>query len=199
MGWGGWEYGLKCSWFIIQCCVNSVIQQSVSVICVCVCAQLLQSGPTLCDPMDCRWPGSSAHGIFPGKNTGVGGHALHHGIFPPRDRTLVSSIAGRFFTAEVLWKPEKYTHTHTHTHTYIYIHTRVCVFHILFPYFLYLLQYNCFAMLCWFLLYNNVNQPYVHLSPPFWASHPPLPHSTFLEYHKLLSWAPCAIACAVTC
>ena len=28
-----------------------------------------QSYPTLCDPMDCSQPGSSAHGDSPGKNT----------------------------------------------------------------------------------------------------------------------------------
>ena len=32
--------------------------------------------PTLCDPMDCSPPGSSDHGDSPGKNTGVGCHAL---------------------------------------------------------------------------------------------------------------------------
>ena len=31
-----------------------------------------KSYPILCDPMDCSPPGSSVHGIFPGKNTGVG-------------------------------------------------------------------------------------------------------------------------------
>ena len=31
---------------------------------------------TLCDPMDCNPPGSSAHGDSPGKNTGVGCHFL---------------------------------------------------------------------------------------------------------------------------
>ena len=30
----------------------------------CVDAKLLQSCPTLCDPMDCRLPGSSVHGIL---------------------------------------------------------------------------------------------------------------------------------------
>ena len=29
-----------------------------------MCAQLLQSCPTLCDPMDCSPPGSSVHGIL---------------------------------------------------------------------------------------------------------------------------------------
>ena len=41
--------------------------------------------PTLCDPMDCRLPGSSVHGNSPGKNTGVGSSVgdLHNpGIEP---------------------------------------------------------------------------------------------------------------------
>ena len=37
---------------------------------------------TLCDPMDCSPPGSTVHGDSPGKNTGVGCHALLQGIFP---------------------------------------------------------------------------------------------------------------------
>ena len=35
-----------------------------------------------CNPMDCRPPGSSVHGISMGKNTGVGCHFLLQGIFP---------------------------------------------------------------------------------------------------------------------
>ena len=42
----------------------------------CVCL-VTQSCPTLCDPMDCSPPGASVHGVSPGKNTGVGFHALH--------------------------------------------------------------------------------------------------------------------------
>ena len=52
-------------------------------VCVCVCIHLVsQSCPTLCDPRDCSRPGASAHGDSPGKNTGVGCHALLQGIFP---------------------------------------------------------------------------------------------------------------------
>ena len=40
-----------------------------------------QSCPTLCDPMECILPGSSVHGDSPGKNTGVGYHTFHQGIF----------------------------------------------------------------------------------------------------------------------
>ena len=32
-----------------------------------VCAQSLYSCLTLCDPMECSWPGSSVHGIFPAR------------------------------------------------------------------------------------------------------------------------------------
>ena len=37
--------------------------------------------PTLCDPEDCSPLGSSVHRDSPGKNTGVGCHALPQGIF----------------------------------------------------------------------------------------------------------------------
>ena len=42
---------------------------------------VIQSCPTLCDPTDCSPPGSSVHGDFPGKNTGVGCRALLQRIF----------------------------------------------------------------------------------------------------------------------
>ena len=38
--------------------------------------------PTLCNPVDCSPPGSSVRGDSPGKDTGVGCHALLQGIFP---------------------------------------------------------------------------------------------------------------------
>ena len=41
----------------------------------------LQSCPALCDPIDGSPPGSSAHGVSPGKNTGVGCHFLLQEIF----------------------------------------------------------------------------------------------------------------------
>ena len=47
----------------------------------CMHAQSLQSCPTLCNPMDCSPPGSSVHGISPGKNTGVGCYVLLQRIF----------------------------------------------------------------------------------------------------------------------
>ena len=52
--------------------------------CFAVCL-VAQSCPTLCDPMDYNLPGTSVHGDAPGKNTGVGCHALLQGIFPTQE------------------------------------------------------------------------------------------------------------------
>ena len=41
-----------------------------------VCAKWLQSYLTLCSSMDCSLPGSSVREDSPGKNTGVGCHAV---------------------------------------------------------------------------------------------------------------------------
>ena len=53
----------------------------ISLCCAMLCL-VAQSCPTLCNPMDCSPPGSFVHGNSPGKNTGVGCHALLQGIFP---------------------------------------------------------------------------------------------------------------------
>ena len=73
-------------------------------------AHLLQSCWTLCDPMDCKKPGSFPWD-FPSKNTGVACHALLQGSSPSSNATRVSCVccvAGGFFTAE-LWGKSKGT------------------------------------------------------------------------------------------
>ena len=57
----------------VFCCCCSVAVYAVLHCSVC---------PTLCDPMDCNPPSSSACGDSPSKNTGVSCHALLQGIFP---------------------------------------------------------------------------------------------------------------------
>ena len=76
--------------------------------CVCVCtrAKLLQSCPTLCDPMDCGLPGSSVHGILQARTLEWLAISFSRGSSRPRDRTQVSCIAGRFFT---LWATREAT------------------------------------------------------------------------------------------
>ena len=63
----------------------------------CAHVQLLQSCPTLCDPVDHN---PSHPWEFPGKNPGVGFHFLlqEEGSSQPRDQTWASCSAGRFFT-----------------------------------------------------------------------------------------------------
>ena len=48
---------------------------------ICLCAQLLQSCPTLFDPVDIAHPGFSCPWDSPGKNTGVGCRALLQRIY----------------------------------------------------------------------------------------------------------------------
>ena len=69
------------------CLVTKRNQVLTHAVCVCVCL-VTQSYPTPCDPMDCSPPGSSVDGDPPGKNTGVGCHALFQGIFPNQGSKL---------------------------------------------------------------------------------------------------------------
>ena len=62
------------------------------------CAQMLQSCPTLFDPMDCSLPGSSVHGILKARVLEWVAIPFSRGSSPPRVWTWVSCIAGRFFT-----------------------------------------------------------------------------------------------------
>ena len=51
-----------------------------------------QSGPSLCDPMGCRLPGSSVPGILQARILGCAAVPFSRGSSRPRDRTLVSCI-----------------------------------------------------------------------------------------------------------
>ena len=55
-----------------------------------VCAKLLQSCETLCDPTDCRSPGSSVHGILQARILeGVAMQpGIEPGIFPNQESNL---------------------------------------------------------------------------------------------------------------
>ena len=54
----------------------------------------------LCSPVKNSLPASSVHGIFQGKLLEWVAISFSRGSSPPRDRTWVSCIAGRFFTNE---------------------------------------------------------------------------------------------------
>ena len=65
----------------------------MSVLCL-----VAQSCPTLCNPMDYSPPGSSVHRDSPGKNAGVGCHALLQGIF-----STLGSNPGLLHCSQILY------------------------------------------------------------------------------------------------
>ena len=69
-----------------------------------LCMLVAQSCPTLCNLMDCSPPGSSVHGILQARILEWIAILSSRGFSWPRDWTLVSCIAVRFFT---LWATGK--------------------------------------------------------------------------------------------
>ena len=69
---------------------------------MCVCTQTLstcaQSCPTVCDPVNCRPPGFSVHGIRQAKILEWEAVSFSRVSSQLRDETQVSCVAGRFFT-----------------------------------------------------------------------------------------------------
>ena len=63
-----------------------------------MCVLVAQSCLSLCDPMDCSPTGFSVHGILQARILEWVAIPFSRGSSWPRDQTLVSCIAGRFFT-----------------------------------------------------------------------------------------------------
>jgi len=63
------------------------------------------SCPTLCNPMDCNLPGSSAHGVLQARILEWVAIPFSRGFSQLRDQTWVSCIVSRYFTAEPPGKP----------------------------------------------------------------------------------------------
>ena len=74
---------------------------------------------------------------------------------------------------------------------YVYKYVCVCVYIYIHIFLTSSLEYNCFTMVCQFLLYNKVHQLYIHICPHISSllhlppSHPPYP--TPLGGQKALS------------
>jgi len=74
-----------------------------------LCAELLQSCPTLCNSMDCNLPGSSVRGILQARILEWVARPSSRGSSQPRDCFdlvfhYVSCIAGGFFTTRATWE-----------------------------------------------------------------------------------------------
>ena len=65
-----------------------------------MCVLVAQSCLTLCDPLDCRPPGSSVYGILLARLLEWVAIPFSRGSSQPGDRTWVSCIAGRFLPSE---------------------------------------------------------------------------------------------------
>ena len=68
-------------------------------------SELAQSCLTLCDPVDCSRPGSSVHGILQARIREWVAISFSRVSSQPRDRTLVSRMAGRCF---ILWATREF-------------------------------------------------------------------------------------------
>ena len=69
-----------------------------------VCVLVAQSCLTLRDPMICSPPVSSVHGILQARILVWIAISSSRESSPPRDQSLVSGIAGRFFTIWATWE-----------------------------------------------------------------------------------------------
>ena len=61
-------------------------------------SEVAQSCRTLCNPMNCRLPGSSGHGIFQARVLEWVAISFSRGSYPPRDWNRVACIADSHFT-----------------------------------------------------------------------------------------------------
>ena len=86
----GWSL---CFWFWANILIESLVFTR------CVHAKSLQSCPTLCDPMDCRLPGSFVHGVFQARILEWVAISFSRGTSWPRVWTCISCVSyiGRWF------------------------------------------------------------------------------------------------------
>ena len=76
---------------------------------VCVCVLVVQSCPTLCDPMDYSWPGSSVFGNLQARILEWVAMPSSRGSSTPRDWTQVSyayCICRWFFMTSATWEAQ---------------------------------------------------------------------------------------------
>ena len=104
---------------------------------VCVlCAESLQSCPTLCGPMGCSSPGFSVHGTSQARIPKWDPIPSPRGSSWPRNQTLsISCITGRFFTGEPRGKP-----------VCVYVYVYVCVY--IYIKCVYICIYICICYYC---------------------------------------------------
>ena len=158
--------------------------QSCMCVCVCVCITFRMEYPVhpergirggsdgkefACNARDLGLIPRS--GICPGEGNG----------YPVQYSCLEKSHQQGNLVVYSLWGHKELDTTNTHTHTSWHppdisdsTLVRICYF---FNLNLFLIEDNCFTILCWFLPYINMNQPQDFALP--------------LPLHGALAWAPC--------
>ena len=82
---------------------------------MCAVCLVTQSRPTLCHPMACRATGSFVHRDFPGKNTGVGCHALLRDLPNPGIERRSPTLQADSLPSELPGKPRCYKNIYFHS------------------------------------------------------------------------------------
>ena len=80
--------------------LNASLQRTVKFSYLLLTCSVPQSCPTLWDPMDCRPPGSSVHGILQASILEWVAISFSRGSSQPRDQNHVFALTGSFFTTE---------------------------------------------------------------------------------------------------
>ena len=112
--------------------------------CTCACAKLLQSCPTLCNPMDCDPPRSSVHGILQARILEWVALLSSRGSPDPGIQAvplMSPALAGGFLTTSATWEAllwslnsfnvfQKFlrckNELYLSIYLYIYTHTHIC-------------------------------------------------------------------------
>ena len=99
-------------WLTLSVCphlISDEFEVQIQTLWLCFsCCLLAQSRLTVCNPMDCSWPGSTVYGISQARILVWVGMSPSRGSFQPRNWTRVSCIGRHFFfflTTEVSEKP----------------------------------------------------------------------------------------------
>ena len=120
-------WGRGCRIVLFQSRVNFRSLANPSSVSVCVSISIMTDS---CNPMDCRPPDSSVHGIFQARILEWLAIPFSRGSSQSRDRTQVSCIAGRFLT---IWATKEaqvppIASTRVHMHWFLVLSSQIHIF-----------------------------------------------------------------------
>ena len=158
---------------------------------------LIQSCPTLCNPVDCSPPGSSVHGDSPGKNPGKVAMPSSRGSSWPRDQACISYVSwlrGKFFTTSATWEDpnaSSFTSTLHHSLSPASSSTGISMMVVSFLPFVLLPQLNSLKYIIKWFQFSSVSQSCLTLCDPMNHStsglpvHHHLPEFTQTHVHRV--------------